>query len=152
MWAGPLRQRVGSGPWGWAVVSLRLGIRYDESRVNISWRVLGLTPTHDQRETELNRQKPWDKSHEGLSLGRNCCNTGVAVITREGQDNVSNFFLLTLLSLFLRQDLGCDGDPRSLTMAFVPWPVCCGHVLLRHRYSSMGARQERVDASLSWPW
>ena len=92
MWAGPLRQRVGSGPWGWAVVSLRLGIRYDESRVNISWRVLALTPRHGQRRTELDGQTTWGKSHEGTSLGCKFCNTGVAAITREGQDNVSKSF------------------------------------------------------------
>ena len=34
---------------------LHLDIRYDQSRVNLPWRVSALTPTHNQRGSELNR-------------------------------------------------------------------------------------------------
>ena len=75
-----------------ALVSLRLDIRYNEARLNLSWRVLEVTPTRDQRETELNRQKSWGKSHEGGSLQQKCCNKGVAAISYEGQYNASKRF------------------------------------------------------------
>ena len=75
-----------------AVVLIHLDMLYNESNVNLPLRVLELILAHNKRGTELSRQTHWGQSQESGSLGFNCCNEGVAVITCKGQHNVSNIF------------------------------------------------------------